>query len=180
MGIGDRILASTAGLGSAGRDEAPQADEGSPAAMARTAPGQMLAVHSGVIAMRAELQELQAKLKQFDRSMATRLLDPASIRPTRWANRHEASFSTNAFAGLKASIEQAGGNTQPILVRHPFAQRWRNREPVQGPRLDVGPGLADSVRRLRRNRTPWPAHGQLDSAIRQRKPPPDAGAVRRS
>lgn len=117
MGIGDRILASTAGLGSASREETPQADERSPAAMARTAPGQMLAVHSGVVAMRAELQELQAKLKQFDGSMATRLLDPASIRPTRWANRHEASFATNAFAGLKASIEQAGGNTQPILVR---------------------------------------------------------------
>lgn len=117
MGIGDRILASTAGLASAGRSEPSQANEGSPAALARTAPGQMLAVHSGMMAMREELQTLHARLKLFDGSMVTRLLDPALIKPTCWANRHEASFATQAFAGLKASIEQAGGNTQPILVR---------------------------------------------------------------
>ncbi len=117
MGIGDRILASTAGLASAGRNAPSQANEGSPAGLARTAPGQMLAVHSGMIAMREELQTLHARLKQFDGSMVTRLLDPVSIKPTRWANRHEASFATQAFASLKASIEQAGGNTQPILVR---------------------------------------------------------------
>ena len=117
MGIGDRILASTAGLASAGRSEPSQANEGSPAALARTAPGQMLAVHSGMLAMREELQTLHARLKVFDGSMVTRLLDPALIKPTRWANRHEASFATQAFVGLKASIEQAGGNTLPILVR---------------------------------------------------------------
>ena len=124
MGIGDRILASTAGLASAGRNEPSQANEGSPAVMARTAPGQMLAVHSGMIAMREELQTLHTRLKQFDGSMVTRLLDPASIKSTRWANRHEASFATQAFAGLKASIEQAGGNTQPILVRHTAEGRF--------------------------------------------------------
>lgn len=117
MGIGDRILASTAGLASASRDEPSRADDIGPGGIAKTAPGQMLAVHSGMIAMRAELQALQARLKNFDGSMATRCLDPASVRPTRWANRHEASFATPAFAGLKASIEQAGGNTQPILVK---------------------------------------------------------------
>lgn len=117
MGIGDRILASTAGLASAGRNESSQASSGSSGGTARTAPGQMMALHSGMNAMREELQVLHAKLKHFDGSMVTRLLDPASVRPTRWANRHEASFTTQAFAGLKASIEQAGGNTQPILVR---------------------------------------------------------------
>lgn len=117
MGIGDRILASTAGLASAGLNESSQANDESAAGTARTAPGQMLAMHSGMIAMREELQVLHAKLKQFDGSMATRHIDPASIKPSRWANRHEASFATLAFASLKASIEHAGGNSQPILVR---------------------------------------------------------------
>ena len=117
MGIGDRILASTAGLASAGHNETSQAIDASSVGTARTAPGQMLAMHSGMIAMREELQALRAKLKQFDGSMATRLIDPASIKLSRWANRHEASFATQAFASLKASIEHAGGNSQPILVR---------------------------------------------------------------
>lgn len=117
MGIGKRILASTAGLASGSSHEPTQANDGGHGGLARTAPGQMLAIHSGMIAVREELQALQARLKQFDGSLATKLLDPASIKPTRWANRHEASFATQAFASLKASIEQAGGNAQPILVR---------------------------------------------------------------
>lgn len=121
MGIGKRILASTAGLASGSSHESSQVNDGGHGGLARTAPGQMLAIHSGMIAMREELQALQARLKQFDGSLATRLLDPASIKPTRWANRHEASFATQAFASLKASTEQAGGNAQPILVR-PIAE----------------------------------------------------------
>ena len=117
MGIGDRILASTAGLASAGRNESSQANNASSAGTARTAPGQMLAMHSGMSAMREELQALHARLKQFDGSMPTRCIDPASIKPSRWANRHEASFETQAFTSLRASIDHAGGNSQPILVR---------------------------------------------------------------
>jgi ParB family chromosome partitioning protein len=49
--------------------------------------------------------------------LPTRKMDPRSIHPSRWANRHDASFATSAFAGLKADIEHAGGNVQPILVR---------------------------------------------------------------
>lgn len=45
------------------------------------------------------------------------LLDPASIRASRWANRHEASFAGEAFEELKAEIQNAGGNVQPIKVR---------------------------------------------------------------
>lgn len=44
-------------------------------------------------------------------------MDPKVIRPSRWANRHEAAFATSEFAGLKADMEHAGGNVQAILVR---------------------------------------------------------------
>lgn len=44
-------------------------------------------------------------------------LDPATIRPSRWANRHEDSFKGAEFAALKVEIASAGGNVQPIKVR---------------------------------------------------------------
>jgi hypothetical protein len=44
-------------------------------------------------------------------------LDPRSIRPSTWANRHEASFESAEFEELKAEIADAGGNVQPIKVR---------------------------------------------------------------
>jgi ParB family chromosome partitioning protein len=44
-------------------------------------------------------------------------LDPATIWPSRWANRHADSFTGPEFAALKAEIESAGGNVQPIKVR---------------------------------------------------------------
>ena len=117
MGIGKRILKSTVGLSTSMALEKHQPIDGGPAGPARTAPGQLLAVHTVMRDMQNELAELHRKLKQFDGSLPTRLLDPSHIRLTRWANRHESSFSTPAFAGLKASIALAGGNTQPILVR---------------------------------------------------------------
>jgi ParB family chromosome partitioning protein len=45
------------------------------------------------------------------------LLDPATIRASRWANRHEASFQGTDFEELKAEIADAQGNVQPIKVR---------------------------------------------------------------
>mgnify|MGYP000187395218 CR=1 FL=1 len=39
------------------------------------------------------------------------------VRASRWANRHEASFSDEAFAELKAEIAAAGVNVQPVSVR---------------------------------------------------------------
>jgi ParB family chromosome partitioning protein len=44
-------------------------------------------------------------------------IDPRSIRPSAWANRHEASFESAEFEELKAEIADAGGNVQPIKVR---------------------------------------------------------------
>ena len=45
------------------------------------------------------------------------LLDPRSIRASRWANRHEKSFEGEAFEELKSEIRDAGGNVQPIKIR---------------------------------------------------------------
>lgn len=64
-----------------------------------------------------ELTSLRERLARFEDAMPSRKLDPKFIRSSRWANRHEASFCTAAFAGLKNDIEKAGGNVQPILVR---------------------------------------------------------------
>jgi ParB family chromosome partitioning protein len=77
----------------------------------------MLAIHSGVAALQSELLTLQVRLKKFEGGLVTRHVDPNFIKPSRWANRHEASFATPAFTSLKASIAHAGGNAQPILVR---------------------------------------------------------------
>lgn len=117
MGIGKRLSTSTVDLASAlpAGEAARNVEEKT--VLARTAPGQMLAIHTGMAALHNELRVLQARLKKFDGGWVTRHIDPNFIRPTRWANRHEASFATPAFASLKASITLAGGNVQPILVR---------------------------------------------------------------
>lgn len=44
-------------------------------------------------------------------------LDPKTIRPSRWVNRADDSFQSEAFASLKDEIADAGGNVQPIKIR---------------------------------------------------------------
>lgn len=84
---------------------------------ARTAPGSMLSfMHTQSSAVR-EAEELRDRVKAFDGAEPVRRLDPASVRPSRWANRHELSFSSSEFSALKAEIASAGGNVQPIKVR---------------------------------------------------------------
>ncbi|KWT73739.1 parB-like partition protein [Variovorax sp. WDL1] len=63
------------------------------------------------------MASLRDKLRQYEGALPTRKMDPKTIRHSRYANRHKASFATSEFAGLKADIEHAGGNVQPILVR---------------------------------------------------------------
>lgn len=109
----------------------PPAQIGHPAP--RTGPGQMLAFRGQMQAVEGELSTLRERLRQHDGSTPTRKLDPATIQPTRWANRHAASFENADFAGLKADIEQAGGNVQPILVR-PVADQADRYELVFGHR----------------------------------------------
>jgi ParB family chromosome partitioning protein len=64
-----------------------------------------------------EVAQLKDRLKAFDGSLPTRLLDPQLILRSRWANRHELSFSGPEFEGLKEDIASQGGNVQPIKVR---------------------------------------------------------------
>ena len=65
-----------------------------------------------------EVAYLKEQLKAFDGSLPTRLLDAKLIVRSRWANRHELSFSGPEFEGLKEDIASQGGNVQPIKVRN--------------------------------------------------------------
>ncbi len=84
---------------------------------ARTGPGQMLQFRGQMLAVEGEVTKLRDQLKQHEGSLPTRQLDPKAVVPSRWANRHAASFDTAKFASLKADVESAGGNVQAILVR---------------------------------------------------------------
>ncbi|MDD2809388.1 ParB/RepB/Spo0J family partition protein [Rhodoferax sp.] len=65
----------------------------------------------------AENIALKGMLEEFDGAKATKLMDPKIIKPSKWANRHEQSFSNEDFESLKKEIETSGGNIQPIKVR---------------------------------------------------------------
>jgi ParB family chromosome partitioning protein len=84
---------------------------------AKTAPGTMmgfLTAQSGAV---QEAEALKARVKSLEEEAPLRKLDPSIIQPSKWANRHEASFLTTDFQDLKAEIAAAGGNVQPIKVR---------------------------------------------------------------
>lgn len=99
----------------------------------RTAPGQMMAFRGQIQQVESEMAALREKLAQYEGSLPTRKIDPAVIHPSRWANRHDASFGTGEFARLKTDIEHAAGNVQPILVR-PLRERPGHFEIVFGHR----------------------------------------------
>jgi len=65
----------------------------------------------------AENVSLKEKLEEFEGSKATKLIDPKKIKQSKWANRHEQSFTSAEFVSLRREIETAGGNIQPIKVR---------------------------------------------------------------
>lgn len=68
-------------------------------------------------ALKGRLDEALGDLRQWEGAKAARQIDPASVRPSRFANRHERSYTEESFQRLKAEIENAGGNVQPIKVR---------------------------------------------------------------
>lgn len=88
-----------------------------PRSAARTGPGQMLQFRGQMLAHETELRGLKDQLQRHDGALPTRKLDAAAIVPSRWANRHRASFASPEFARLRDDISAAGGNVQPILVR---------------------------------------------------------------
>lgn len=83
----------------------------------KTAPGSMLHFMSSQSAAVKEADELRERLLRYEGSVPVLKLDPALVLPSRWANRHEATFSGPEFAALKAEIASAGGNVQPVKVR---------------------------------------------------------------
>ncbi|NML15680.1 ParB/RepB/Spo0J family partition protein [Azohydromonas caseinilytica] len=105
----------------AGLIQVPPASSSAAAAVdearAKTAPGSMLQFLSTQSAAIKEAEDLRERLREFEGAAPVRGLDAAMIRPSRWANRHEASFNDAEFRELKAEIEAAGGNVQPVKVR---------------------------------------------------------------
>lgn len=104
------------GLQAAGQNKSvpPVAtDAGKP----RTAPGTMMGFLTAQSSAIHEAEQLKGRVKELEGASPMRKLDPTSIRPSKWANRHEASFKTAEFEQLKAEIAQSGGNVQPIKVR---------------------------------------------------------------
>jgi ParB family chromosome partitioning protein len=86
-------------------------------ARAKTAPGALAAFMASQASNQHEVDALRERLKEFDGAVPARLLDPASIRPSIWANRHPDSFQGEAYQELKDDIEKSGGNVQAIRVR---------------------------------------------------------------
>lgn len=86
-------------------------------AVPKTGPGSMLAFMTEQSEVHREVVRLRERLTEFDGAQVTRRIDPAQIKASRWANRDETSFQTEAFAHLKNEISSAGGNIQPIKVR---------------------------------------------------------------
>ena len=83
----------------------------------RTAVGGMAQFVATQSPLHREVEALRGVVKSFDGALLTRALDPASIVPSSWANRHVDAFATSDFAELKREIKDAGGNVQPIKVR---------------------------------------------------------------
>ena len=97
-------------------DEAPAAAP-APVDRPRTAMGAISASIAMGRGVEAENRDLRAKLERFEDATIVEFLDPKRIKPSRFANRHELSFAGAEFEGLKAEIQTAGRNVQPIKVR---------------------------------------------------------------
>lgn len=72
---------------------------------------------SKVDELEVRLRDSERELASWDGAKATRLIDPARIHRSEYANRHELNFGGAEFEQLKAEIANAGGNVQPIKVR---------------------------------------------------------------
>lgn len=71
-----------------------------------------------VALLQGQVSELASELSQWDGAKATKFIDPKRIKRSRWANRHDHSYSDPEFFLLKEEILNAGGNVQPIKIRY--------------------------------------------------------------
>lgn len=83
----------------------------------KTAPGTMMSFLTEQSSALREAEVLKERVKTLESESALRQLDPLTITPSKWANRHEAAFMTAEFEELQAEISLSGGNVQPIKVR---------------------------------------------------------------
>ena len=86
-------------------------------ARSKTAPGTMMGFLTAQSFAMQEAEALKERVKTLEGDSPLRKLDPSSVKPSKWANRHESSFLTTEFQELKAEIAAAGGNVQAIKVR---------------------------------------------------------------
>ena len=75
----------------------------------KTAPGAMMHFLATQSHAMKETELLKEKLESFVGSSAVRLLTAARVVPSRWANRHPASFEAAQFIALREEIRSAGG-----------------------------------------------------------------------
>ncbi|URI09388.1 ParB/RepB/Spo0J family partition protein [Aquincola tertiaricarbonis] len=72
-----------------------------------------------VVQIRTTIKLGQAQRSEKPKASAPTvlLLDPRQIDVSRWFNRHDESYRSDAFQNLKRSIQHDGGNQIPVLVR---------------------------------------------------------------
>lgn len=92
-----------------------------PFASAKTGPGglsaAMMEVDERVAELTTRANSAEEKLKAWDGSQPTRLIEPSKIVHSAFANRLNDSFGGADFEAFKKEIADAGGNVQPIKVR---------------------------------------------------------------
>lgn len=161
-------------------------DEAGAPRKAYTGVGQMMGVLGRSSPLGKELAEVKARLRDYEGSVPLKLLDARRIVRSRLANRHESEFESADFARLRAEIEHAGVNVQPVKVRPLVPARdGAEYELVFGHRrhracLELGvPVLAmieevgdkqlwltmDRENRERRNLSPWEQGQSIQRAL---------------
>lgn len=101
-------------------NEVPLMTDGPPTVTPRrayTGVGELMNVLGKSSPLGKELDEVKARLAEYEGSIPLKLMDPKLIARSKWANRHHSEFESVEFARLKAEIENAGVNVQPIKVR---------------------------------------------------------------
>ena len=88
-----------------------------PANAPRTAVGAFTASLQNSRELERQIVDLREQLKKYDGAKLVEILDPRTIRPSAFANRHEDSYKNEDFLLLKEEIQNAGFNVQPIKVR---------------------------------------------------------------
>lgn len=135
----------------------------------QTGPGLMSAHMAKESEALRENEALKDELKQWEGASPAKLIDPTLITRSKWANRHEQSFTDESFKQLKAEIQSAGGNVQPIKVR-PLVGQGGKYEIVFGHRRHQAClELEQPVLAMIENLDEQQLFTQMDQENRQRK-----------